>query len=214
MTGSILIRRRSLLASSAATLLLGACGTMIGPPPASQLYTLQPGKVPVMQGTKVDWSLSIAMPTAPSNLASNRISLQRGDQLDYYANAELPETLTGLIQTDLLEAFEASGRIDRVARSADSIRADYLLQTDIRNFEAQYGAADGAPVVVVRIVTRMVGVMDRRIISTVIADQKIPASRDSMAAVLDAMNQGLGSALGTIVSWALTMPNPPVAEDL
>ncbi len=200
--------RRDILLSGTTLMLLAGCSDLMGPPPASQLYILRPGEVPLDPGPKVTWSLTLQSPVAPDNLDSQRISLVRGNTMDFYANAEWPERLTDMVQTALLEGFEHSNRIDRVSRSEDGIRSDYLLQTDIRNCEARYETAEGAPALEVRIAARLVRTADRRIVSTVIAERQIQAARNSVPAVVDAMDQALGAVIALIVNWALAAPAP------
>lgn len=200
--------RRDILLSGGALLLLGACGNIVGPPPASQLYAIQPVKSALTAGPKVTWSLALQAPGAPDNLDSLRLSLIRGTAMDYYANTQLPERLPRMVQTGLLEAFERSGRIDQLSRSEEGLRSDYLLQVDIRNCEAQYDSPDGAPKANVRLAAKLVNTFDRRIIANLIAEQQVQATQDSVPAVIDALDQALGAVITTIVNWTLTAPAP------
>lgn len=203
-----MIARRQIILSGGALLLLAGCGDIIKPPPSLPLFAIQPQIPALAAGPKVTWSLALQLPDAPDNLDSNRISLLRGSSMDYYANAQLPEHLPPLIQTALLEAFERSARIDQVSRNQDSIRSDYLLQTDIRNCEALYDSPDGPPKANVRIAAKLVNTFDRRIVANLIAEQQVQAAQDSVPAVVDALDQSIGAAIAMIVNWALAAPAP------
>jgi len=65
--------------------------------------------------------------------------------MDYYANSQWTDRVPLLLQSLLVEAFEKSGRIAAVGRETAGIRADYVLETEIRDFEAYYAVPDAAP---------------------------------------------------------------------
>src|ERR1700761_2080476 len=153
---------RRLFVIGASSLVLAACGNILGPPAASQIYVLRPAQ-PTQGGGKVAWALSIVKPDASDSLDTDRIALAKSDtQLDYYANAVWPDRLPNLIQTNLLAGFEATNRIDSVARDEDALHADYELSTDIRDFEAHYATPDGAPTATVTIIAHMAEVHSRK----------------------------------------------------
>jgi cholesterol transport system auxiliary component len=207
-------RRLFLIAGS--SLALTACGSLdklIGPPDAPQMYALRPALAPAQPGGKVSWALAIAKPEAADNLDSSRIALARGDtQLDFYANAMWPDHLTDLVQTALLAGFEGSGRIDAVSREEDTLHSDYILLTELRDFEARYGTPDGAPTIAVTIVAQIADAHSRKILSTQTASFNEPASANSVDAAVQAFNTALGKAIAQIVQWALALPPPAAAR--
>ena len=203
---------RRLFLIGGSSLALAACGSLdklIGPPDAPQMYALRPAPLEAMPGAKVAWALSIAKPDAADNLDSSRIALARGDtQFDYYANAVWPDHLTDLVQTALLSGFEASGRIDSVAREEDTLHADYTLLTDLRDFEARYATMDGVPMVAVRLVAHMAEAHSRKIVSSLTVNLNEPASANSVDAAVQAFDTALGKAVAQIVQWALALAPP------
>ena len=206
-----LSRRLFLIASS--SLALAACGSLdklVGPPDAPQIYALRPTPPQPMPGAKVDWALSIAKPDATDNLDSSRIALARGNtQYDYYANAVWPDHVTDLVQTALLAGFEASGRIGQVSREEDTLHVDYTLLTDLRDFEAHYAGAEGAPTIAVTIVAHMAEARSRKIIGSLTASLREPAAANSVDAAVEAFDAALGKAVAQITQWALALPPPP-----
>ena len=213
-----LSRRLFLIASS--SLALTACGSLdklIGPPDAPQMYALRPTPPQAQPGGKVGWALSIAKPDAADNLDSSRIAVARGEtQFDYYANAVWPDHLTELVQTALLAGFEASGRIDSVSREEDTLHTDYVLLTDLRDFEARYATPDSIPTIAVRIVAHMAEAHSRKIVSSLTVDFNEAASVNSVDAAVEAFDAALSKAVAQLVSWALALPPPaelrPAAE--
>lgn len=203
---------RRIFLIGASSLALAACGNILGPPPASQIYVLRPTP-PTQGGAKVAWALSIVKPDASDSLDSDRIALTKSDtQLDYYANAVWPDRLPDLVQTELLAGFEATGRIDSVARDEDAMHADYQLTTDIRDFEARYATADGAPTATVTIVAHMAEAHSRKIVANLTVGLTEAATANTVDAVVQAFDVALAKAIAQIVGWALGLPPPPMTR--
>jgi cholesterol transport system auxiliary component len=203
---------RRLFLIGASSLALAACGNILGPPPASQIYVLRPAP-PAQGGDKISWALSIDKPDASDALDTERIALAKSDTLlDYYANAVWPDRLPNLVQTSLLAGFEATGRIGSVAREEDSLHADYNLTTDIRDFEARYATPDGAPTAAITIIAHMAEAHSRKIVANLTVTLSEPASANSVDAVVQAFDIALAKAVTQIVSWALSLPPPSTAR--
>lgn len=202
------LHRRALFAGAGALLAAG-CATFPGPPEAPKLYVLDPALPRALPGAKVGWSLSIQAPEATAGLDSERIAILRSPSgMDYFADAAWPDRLTPLVQTALLEAFEASGRIAAVARDSDGARADCILITDLREFDARYDKPDGAPTAVVRFDVRLLRARSRDIVGHTDVAASVPASANSVEAAVAALNQALAQALAQLVPWVLDQPAP------
>jgi cholesterol transport system auxiliary component len=206
-------RRIFLIAGS--SLALAACGSLdklIGPPDAPQIYALRPALPAAQSGGKVGWALSILKPDASNNLDTPRIALAKSNtQLDYYANAAWPDRLPDLVQTSLLAGFEATSRIDAVSRDEDALHSDYELSTDLRDFEARYTTADGAPEVAVTIIAHMADTRSRKIVANLTVRLTQSASANNVDAVVQAFDAVLAKAIDQITQWALALP-PPVID--
>jgi ABC-type uncharacterized transport system auxiliary subunit len=146
-----MIQRRFFLVGASALALSGCGKDLIGPPEASPIYVVKP-QFPAAPGggAKVPWALSILHPEMTGALDSERIALFQADgSMDYYAKATYPDRLSPIVQHALLDGFEASGRIDAVAREEAALHADYDLAIDVKDFAAHYNAPDGVPSVTV-----------------------------------------------------------------
>ncbi len=202
--------RRGFLLWSATAFLLAGCSGMIGPGPAPQLYVLHPALGPISGVKDAVWQLAVAQPSAPQSLDTERIALElTPETMDYYANSAWQDRAPAIVQRALLEGFENSGKIAAVARDTQGIRADYLLQTDLRSFEARYEAPDTAPAVVVDIAAKLLRTSDRNIVAALQSRHTAPAAANSVTAVVAAFDTALGGAVEEIVIWALKAP-PPV----
>jgi cholesterol transport system auxiliary component len=206
MTPAFAPERRRLLLSGAAALSLAGCGHVIGPV-TLKLYRLEPVTAPRTLPA-VAWRLAVATPEADEAFDTERIALTRGaSTLDYFADAAWTDRVPELIQELLIRRFEDSGAIVAVARDTEALRADYLLQTELRDFEARYAGA-GAPTVLARIEARLVRMPAREIMAHLTVDPSAPAAGDDAESVVQAFDQALGAALDQILAWTLGAPPP------
>jgi cholesterol transport system auxiliary component len=198
------LSRRGLLVSSAVLLLLSGCSGLIGPSgPPPQIYVLQPDLRALDDAPRVTWQLAVAAPDASESLDTPRIALHRGATLDYFADARWTDAVPLLVQAKLVEAFEKSARIPAVAATSDAVRADYVLETTLRDFQARYDSPNGAPTIVVDIVVHVVTVGRNDVIATHDFHQEAPAARNDIPSVVAAFNQAAGAAFEEIAGWTL-----------
>jgi cholesterol transport system auxiliary component len=199
-------RRAVLLGTTA--LLLAGCSDLIGPSSSpQQLYVLHPRGGASTAGPKVKFSLVVTATTASEHLENARIALIQPDQsIDYYANASWSDHLPVLVQNALVEAFENSGRIDAVSADNEGFHADYVVQAEIRDFEANYAQPDGIPTVKVRIQAKLAPSKGREIIGNLNSVHEVTATANSVPAAVQAFNDALGQVFAEIVEWALALP--------
>jgi cholesterol transport system auxiliary component len=201
--------RRALLVTGASAIVLSACSNIIGPPESAPMYELEPAHTPIGAVPRVTWQMTVVLPEAPDSLDTMRIALEQpGGRLDYYANATWQDRLPFLIQSALVEAFEASGHMPAVGRDTEGLKSDYLLVSDIRDFNARYDTPDAAPVAVVRMVAKVIAARTRTIVLSVDAHSEIQAAQNSVPSVVEAFNQALANVQTKIVQAALNAPPP------
>ncbi len=83
---------------------------------------------------------------------------------------------------------------------------DYLLETDLREFEARYGETGGQlPTVTVSLVAKLIKMPDRHIIGSIHAADRVPAARNDLASIVDAFDTAVGTVLTQVVLWTLHM---------
>ena len=109
--------RRALVLIATASLALAGCG--IGPTnPPAQIYVLDPDFTALPDAPKVDWGLAIARPDVADVHDTQRLALQRGQTMDYYADAQWTDSAPRLLQSLLVEAFEKSAP-DEIEKNAE-----------------------------------------------------------------------------------------------
>ena len=204
----LFIDRRALLVSSASAVVLAGCSNLIGPPDASPIYLLRAQIPPAQAGQRLAWQLTVDQPDAPDALDNMRIAIVKSTlEMDYYANAQWPDRLPDLVQSAIMEGFDATNRIS-AGRNAEGLKSDYVLTTDITDFQARYDVPDGVPTIVVRINARLIGSRSRVVIQSKSFRIEVPATANSVPAAVDAFDQALATIVSQIVEWTLSAPPP------
>jgi cholesterol transport system auxiliary component len=176
-----------------------------------KLYVLSPKNTFADDLPRTTWQLTVEVPIAEAALNTTRIALRRNPVLlDYYGDSNWSDTAPLMVQTLLVESFENTGKIVGVGRQSVSLRSDYTLITDLREFQAEYGGSSGPPNIRVRLNAKLVKMPDRVIIGAMNAEYVERAAATDLPAVVAAFDQALGKALKRIVEWTLrTVPAKP-----
>ena len=195
--------RRTLMVGGLSMALAGCAGLPVGKP-APQLYTLTPKSTYPDTMPSVGWQLAVERPTAPAGLSSARIAVARQPlTLDYYAGALWVDDAPNMVQRLLIESFENSQRIVGVGRNSVSLRSDYTLKVELREFQAEYFEGATVPTVHVRINVKLVQMPQRVIVASSDFPGKRAAPSNRMADIVVTFDETLGSVLREIVVWTL-----------
>jgi cholesterol transport system auxiliary component len=103
----------------------------------------------------------------------------------------------------LLDAFENSGALTAVDRGSAGLRADFVLRSEIRHFEAVYGGGATLPQAWVEIIVRLVAVRGRAIAGQSRFEQRVAASANDVPAVVAAFDAATTAVLRDIVVWTV-----------
>lgn len=199
-------RRRVLTAALALPLAvaLGSCEIPVpgqGPPP--QLYRLTPKSTFSADLPKVSWQLLLELPRTNASIDTTRIGLQRTPtSIEFYARAGWSDRAPQMVQTLMAESFENSGRIVAVGRDSVSLRADFVLKTDLREFQAEY-LTGPIPKAHVTVIAKLVQIPRRAIVGSKKFEAIVQAESDSMEAIVKAFDAALGKVLKRLVGWTL-----------
>ncbi len=194
---------RALAAPLAVLLLsLAACGLPgTGEPP--RLFVLSPKSTFDPSLPRADVQMLIEQPVAAAGLNTTRIALSRRPlSLEYFARASWSERAPLMVQTQLIESFERTKKILAVGRESIGLRADYILKTELRDFEAVY-QGDRPDVAHVRINAKLVRMPDRAIVATETFDWKEPIRSDQIEAIVEAWDEAAGKVMKRTVEWTL-----------
>lgn len=121
-------------------LLLGACVSLPERKPV-QIYSPQWENAAITPAP-VDWQLIVNRPLAESALDSDRIAVRpRANALQAMAGARWSAPAPDLVGDAVLRAFQDAAALRAIGRAGDPLRADAVLQLDLRAFEADYTTA-------------------------------------------------------------------------
>jgi cholesterol transport system auxiliary component len=203
-----------LAACGVAAVLLAGCELIKAAEEPTDLYTITPKSTFDTSMPDVYWQLSVEVPTAAANVNTGRIALAMSPtSSDYYSKTAWTDRAPVMVQTRIVDSFENSHKIVAVARESIGLRANYVLQTDLRNFEAMYFYGQ-PPIVKVRIVAKLVRLPDRQIIGTATFERCVRARADKVPKVVEAFDQALGSVMKLLVAWTLRTPPSRLPNDL
>ena len=177
------------------------------------LYTLTPKTTFPDNLPAVNWQLVVELPTASAGIDSSRIALTHDPfTLEYYAKASWTDNAPGMVQSLLIESFERTGKIVAVGPESAGLRPDYILKTDLREFQANYRNGDPLPTVSVRVSAKLVAMPQRRIVRAIDTDKSVKATGPKFEDVLTAFDDALGHVLKEIVVYTLTTPAPAASS--
>jgi cholesterol transport system auxiliary component len=177
----------------------------------TELYTVSPKSTFDADMPPVFWQLAVEVPAAAASLNTGRIAIaMTPTSTDYYAKVAWTDRAPLMVQTRIVDSFENTRKIVAVARESIALRANYVLQPDLRNFEAMYYYGQ-PPIVKVRIIAKLVRMPDRQIIGVASFERCVRARADKVPKVVEAFDQALGSVIKRLVTWTLRTPpaRPP-----
>jgi ABC-type uncharacterized transport system auxiliary subunit len=183
------------LLSSLGLALSGCSNLLHSDAPALQLYVLQPPVLPAQTATAIA-SLRIARPLPAPGLNTDRIALLLTDnRLDYYAGSRWSAPLPDLVADLELAAFRADASVSAVADDRSSFNADYLLQTSIERFAAEYATPSAAPLIRVALHCLLIRRSDGVLVGTFAVSESQMAQENHMASVVAAFSAAADRAI-------------------
>jgi cholesterol transport system auxiliary component len=203
MTAPPLRLSRRMLAGAVALAFAGCSRLFVNPPP-QYIFRLTPVGTFPADLPHIPAQLLVDAPAAPATLDRRRIALTKSALLlDYFADAEWGDAVPELVQAVLANSFENSRAITAINGSL-GLRADFELGTEIRHFEAQYGAAGGPPNAWVSIDAKLVAIPEREVVAQALFERHVPAPGNDLPNIVTAFDQALGAVATEIVIWTVT----------
>ena len=185
--------------------LLAGCGGLLPSPPERQIYRLRPQMAFAAPLPHVAAQLLVATPSAQAGLDTRRIALSQTPlSLEYFAGVEWGDRVPFLVQAALVAGFEKSRAIAAAGTEASGVRADFVLDTSVHDFEAVYDSPNRPPHVRVALTAQLVRLLDRSIVAQTTATGEAAAAGNAVPAVVAAFDGALGGAVQQLVGWTLT----------
>ncbi len=176
----------------------------------SQLYVLTPKSTFPDDLISVDWQLLVEKTTSSAGLDTPRIAVAYSAiELDYFARSNWTDRAPQMVQRLLVESFENSERIVGVGGDAIGLRSDFLLKTELREFQAEIrkkedGGQEGPPRIRVRLNAKLVKMPQRIIVASRTFEKVVVAEEKSMKGLVIAFDDALGRTIKSVVIWTLT----------
>jgi cholesterol transport system auxiliary component len=201
------IRLSRRLVPSVFVFALAGCSGLLGGSAPAHLYRLTPKSTYPPDLPHRSVQLLVDVPLAPAGLDSSRIALSRSPvSIDYFADSEWTDRVPLLVQTAILQSFENSRAVTAIDRESVGLRADFILKTEIRHFEAIYDSSNGPPEVWVAINVRLVNPSSRDVVAQSTFERRQRAAVNDVPSIVAAFDDALGSVMKDIVVWTVTNP--------
>jgi cholesterol transport system auxiliary component len=190
--------------SVAFAVMLSACSLDLGGGPPPDLYTLTPKSTFAAELPKAEWQLVVEEPSAAKGIDTDRIAIAPTSlEVKYFPSARWADRAPKMIQGLLIQSFENSKKIVSVGRQSLGLRSDFVLKTELREFQAEKNA-DGTIIVRVRMNVKLI----RPSLGAIVASQSFesvkPAASESVPDIVAAFDEAVGAVLKRSVAWTLT----------
>ena len=198
--------------------LLSGCSGLHADGPPVQIYILRATAVtpddPPSATSATAPSIQLPRPSADPGLSTQLIMLVRSDhRLDYYSGSRWAADLPDVVETLAIDTLRASGTWRAVHESPSAFLADYVLQIDIRRFEADYTDGGEAPKIHVVLDCTLARRIGRDLVSSFVAEGVAQADENRLSSVVAAFEKAANAALTTLADRSATAVRamPPVA---
>jgi cholesterol transport system auxiliary component len=184
---------------------LAGCISLIKEPDPIAVYALRPKLPDNTTLPAVNWSLTVIRPNAVAFLDSIRIAVRpEPNVLQVYKGANWSESLPDLVQANLVQALENSGRIKSVSRQNSGVPAEVAMLVDIRQFESVYAPGAKIPDVVIQMHVKVLEYPSNRVIAAQTFSVIVPSASKDIPDVVQAFESGLNSVSADIIAFTLS----------
>lgn len=178
---------RSFCVVAAVSLFCVGCGGSIfeSNKPVATRYVIAsvPAAAAPVSSASSQVDLSIGRPDVAPGLDTERIAVLRGRELDYYRGTQWSGLVAEVVQTFLVSSLQDQQLFRSVTAEQARVSGDYLLDSEVRDFQAEYADGQAAPQARVTIIGRVIRIADRNMIETITATATVPAAVNRMTAV-------------------------------
>jgi len=178
--------------ASALALSLAACATT--PPITYDLSSAS--QVPMRR--RSSRVVVITLPVAVQTYDTQRVVVRDvGNMLSYLPDAQLSDTLPRLVQTRLLQTFQASN-FPNIGRPDDQLSVDVTLATELQAFEIDVSKGNLATVT---IIAKLVDERRGMIFASKTFSATRPSTTEPAAAAISGLDAALGQVMSEILQW-------------
>ena len=187
------------------TLLVAGCGGIIELPNSGEpatIYNLTALDSPRGEGTRL--MLMVEDPTTSGGLDVSKIARRSSpNELQYFAGVRWNTRSSRMFQDILAQSFENTGQYVTTSRGGAVVPSKFELQTEIRDFQAEFYNGTYAPTVHVRLSLNLVRMGPLEIVDTTIIDVRVPANGNDIYAIIAAFEGATHQAMQESIDWTL-----------
>jgi len=171
--------------------------------PAPDLYVLSPKSTFPDDLPTVDWQLVVEEPSTAKGIDTDRIAIAPHPlEVKYLAGSRWADRAPRMIQQLLIQSFENSEKIVSVGRQSIGLRSDFVLKTELREFQAEK-TPDGGTQVRVRVNLKLV----RQAVGMIVASESFesikPAASEKVPDIVQSFDDAVGAVFKRAVAWTL-----------
>lgn len=186
---------------------LGGCSVFLPQSlrePAPKLYQLSSPKFPGAAQPRVERQLVVDAPITERALDTDRIALKpTALEIEYYAASRWADRAPALVQAVLVEAFENANALAAVGRPSLGLVPDFVLRSELRDFEAVYAKLGTAPEVRVRWTAKLIRQGDLKVVAARSFEGRAAARQDGVPYAVEAFDRALAQVVTEAVPWSL-----------
>lgn len=173
----------------------------------TDLYSLTPKSTFAAGLPRIDQQIVVEEPTATAAVNTDRIAVFPTPlQVEYLPRARWVDRAPLIVQALLVESFENSGKVAAVGRSTAGLRADYIIVSDLREFQANLVTDDlaTAPLEIdVRLNIKIVDDWEDKIIASRSFEFKVLSESDEPLQIAQAFDKALGKTMRGAVEFSI-----------
>lgn len=190
--------------------LLGACtglDTLRQASKPNNLYLLTPKSTFSSSLPRVQKQIVVQEPTATAAVNTDQIAIQpTALQVQYLPQARWVDRAPLIVQALMVESFENSGKVAAVGRSTVGLRADYVIQPDLREFQGLVVSEteNGTSIrVEVRMNIKIIDEFEDKIIASSSFREYVVSASDQTDDLVEAFDIALGKTMRDAVEWSV-----------
>jgi cholesterol transport system auxiliary component len=218
-------RKRITIIGGTALIALGGCSTSSLldselPTPTSYVIAALPPAANATQSPASQTDIAIGRPDVAPGLDTSRIAVLRGRQLDYYRGVQWGGSTLEVVQALLVSSLQDQQLFRSVTSEQARVSSAYMLDSEVRDFQAEYSDGKAEPAAHVTIVARLIRISDRALVDTIAATatrQSTDNRMNAVAAAFEAAAHEVAQTLARETAAAvardreriLAIPTPP-----
>lgn len=149
------------------------------------------------------WQLIVAEPQAISPLNGTRIVVMpQPGAIQFYKGARWRDNAPVMLQDLLIQAFQDSANLAGIGTASSNIRADFILQSNLEEFQAEY-RGDRTPVVTIRLAMQLIDNASGRVIANRRFAVEQRCASPQLANVFSTFELALNRLVADVVTWTV-----------